>query len=206
MNTSTNRLVTGVLAVLIAGSTLAAPAFAATGNQGYAVYRDGVVFNLTWHGALMDDPHWNTTSLPVVQAIGSSGNVKWDTWKNFLGGKAYMGTYRPKAIATSVPRDNFVYMGRRLKDDQIPYSLLYQVEYNTRTSGNWVEPDEVTTMRCDGVVEYVYEWYGFRVFGSDSRWDVTKVDFWNREAHGSGNVTPKSQAQNYLTKVSSSLP
>lgn len=33
-------------------------------------------------------------------------------------------------------------------------------------------------MRCDGVVEYIYEWYSYRVFGNDTQWDVTKNDIW----------------------------
>ena len=69
-----------------------------------------------------------------------------------------------------------------------------------------MDPNEVTKMRCDGVIEYVYEWYGFRVYGSDTRWDVTKADFWIRDAHSLFAVTPKSQARSYLTKVTSSLP
>lgn len=205
MTTWMKRLIIGAVTAMLASSLAAAPAFAASGNQGYAVYRDGVFYNYTWHAALMDDPHWNTTSLPIVHAPGS-GNVKWDSWKNFLGGRTYMGTYRPKTAPSSGSRDNFVYMGRRLKDEQIPYSLLYQVEYNTSTAGTWVDPNEVTKMRCDGVVEYVYEWYGFRVYGSNTYWDVTKSGYWNRDAHSGTAVTPKSQAQSYLTKVTSSLP
>jgi hypothetical protein len=206
MTTWMKRLVTGVAVVLAASSLAVAPAFAATGNQGYAVYRDGVFYGADWHAALMDDPHWNTTTLPVVQAPGGSGYVRWDTWSNFLGGKTYKGTYRPKTAPSSGARDSFVSMGRRLKDEQIPYDWYYEVNYNTSTAGTWVDPGEVTKMRCDGVVEYVYEWYGFRVYGSNDYWDVTRANASNRDVHSLPGATPKNQAQGYLTKVTSSKP
>jgi hypothetical protein len=193
------------LALVMTATTTATPAEAATGNQGYAVYRDGVFFGYTWHSAFLDDPHWNTTSSPVIHQAGS-GYVTWASWSSFLGGKNYVGTYRPKTAATSANRDNFQYMARLLRNEQIGYNVAYQVYYDTSTVGTWVDASEVSSMRCDGVVEYVYEWYGFRVYGSDTRWDVTKGDYWNRDAHGGAAVTPKSQAQSYLTLVTTSLP
>ncbi|MDO8963842.1 MAG: hypothetical protein Q7W30_05035 [Coriobacteriia bacterium] len=205
MTSRMKRLVLGAAATLLASALTVAPVYAATGNQGYAVYRDGVLWGYEWHAALMDDPRWNTTSLPIVHTPGS-GYVKWDTWSNFLGGKTYMGTYRPKTAPSSASRDNFVYMMRKLKDEQILYSGLYQVEYNLLTAGTYVDPAEVTKMRCDGVVEYVYEWYGFRVFGDATHWDVTRAGFWYQDDHSGSAVTPKLQAQSYLTKVTSSLP
>jgi len=205
MTTHIKRLTALAAATLLAVSFAVAPAYAAIGNQGYAVYRDGVLGNYTWHAAIMSLPHWNSGSLPVVQHPGS-GWVEYGTWPEFIGGKVYQGTYRPKTAPTSVNRDSFLSMERRLVDEQINYNLLYQVYYNTSTAGTWVDPGEVTSMRCDGVVEYIYEWYGFRVYGSDTYWDVTKASWSGRERHSGNSVTPKSQAQSYLTKITSSLP
>ena len=195
------------LGLLVTATTIAtSPADAATGNQSYAVYRDGVFFGYTWHAAFLDDPHWNTTTLPVIHQPGS-GYVQWASWSSFLGGSnSYMGTYRPKTAPSSASRDNFRYMARKLKDEQIGYNVAYQVYYSTSGTGTWVDASEISSIRCDCVIEYVYEWYNFRVYGSDTRWDVTKVDFWNRDAHSGNAVTPKSQAQSYLTRVTTSLP
>lgn len=55
-------------------------------------------------------------------------------------------------------------------------------------------------MPCDGVVEYIYEWYGYRVFGNDTQWDVTKNDIWIRDQHSGTLTTPKKQV-NYLTAI-----
>lgn len=185
-----------------------AQALAATGNQGYAVYRNGVVVGATdqWHSALMALPHTTSGSLPVIHAPGGRGYVQYGTWKEFIAAKTYQGTYRPKSAPASADRDNFAYMARRLVDEQIPYSLLYQVNYSVSKAGKWVDPGDITGMRCDGVIEYVYEWYGFRVFGGDSVWDVTRALSVNKTAHSGTAVTPRTQAQSYLVKVTASLP
>ena len=202
------RLVTGAVATLLASSLAVAPAYAATGNQGYAVYRNGVVVGTTdqWHAAVMSLPHWNTNTLPVIQAPGGSSWVQYGKWSEFMGGKTYQGTYRPKTAPTSADRDNFLSMARRLIDDNIPYTPFYQVDYKVSTAGTWVDPGEITGMRCDGVIEYIYEWYGFRVYGSATNWDVTRALSANKGAHSLTNVTPRIQAQSYLTKITSSLP
>lgn len=197
-------LIVGIVVAGLVGSPLAG---AATGNQGYAVYRDGVFFGTNWHAAFMDDPHSNTTSLPVIHAPGTPGMVKFDSWSAFMGGKVYQGVYRPKVAPNSAMRDNFRTLARTLRSEAIPYSLGFQVYYDeTSTTGTWVDPHEIQSMRCDGVIEYVFEWYGFRVFGSDSYRDVTKNSSANRNLHSGTQVSPKTQAQSYLTKVTSALP
>lgn len=205
MTSLTRRLVMGAVATVLATSLAVVPAYAVTGSQGYAVYRDGVFGNYTWHAAIMSLPHWNTGSLPIIHHPGT-GWVGYGTWSEFKSGKVYQGAYRPKATPTSANRDSFLSMARRLVDERIPYNVLYQAYYNTSTAGTWVDPGEITSMRCDGVIEYIYEWYGFRVYGKATQWDVTKASSAIREHHSGSLITPKSQAQSYLTKVTSSLP
>lgn len=183
----------------------AEPAAAVTGNQGYAVYRDGVFFNYTWHAAILDDPHYNTTTLPVTMAPGGSSNVKYASWSSFLDGNTYMGLYRPKTAPTSAARDNFIYMERKLIGEAIPYSLIFQVDYNWATAGTYVDPAEIKGIRCDGVVEYVYEWYNYHVYGGTD-WDVTVSSAWIQNLHSANAITPKLQAQSYLTRITTSLP
>lgn len=189
------------VAQLAAGAPQAAEA--ATGNQGYAVYRDGVA-GIEWHAGIMDDPHYTTTSYPVIHHPGS-GYVKLATWAQFLDKQTYKGVYRPKVAPTSAARDNFKTMARKLVGENIPYDLQFQVNYATGI-GTWVDPAEVRGMRCDGVVEYVFEWYGYRVYGNDGMWDVTKADAIIKLLHSGIGVTPKIQANSYLTKITSSLP
>lgn len=177
---------------------------AASGYQGYAIYRDGVFFNFDWHAGMMDGPYYDSY-LPVLHHPGSGSVVKWDTWENFLNGNNFKGVYKPKKNPSSTYRDLFVSMGRKLRTENISYNLAYQVYYNTGTAGTWVSYDEISSMRCDGVVEYIYEWYGFRVYGSDKYWDVTKNSFWGRDHHSGTAITPKKQV-GYLNLVTSSVP
>ncbi len=60
-------------------------------------------------------------------------------------------------------------------------------------------------MRCDGVVEYIYEWYGYRVYGSNDYWDVTEHSAKIKDHHSGIAITLKKQT-NYLALVKSSLP
>ncbi|MBS4025471.1 MAG: hypothetical protein KGZ96_07315 [Clostridia bacterium] len=191
--------------VVFLSTTFTTNSSAATGYQGYAIYRDGVFFNYDWHAGIMDEPY-SDYYLPVLHHAGSGDVVKWDSWENFLNGKNFKGVYRPNEQPSSAIRDAFVGMGRNLRTQQIPYNVMYQVYYDTSTASYYVQPDEISSMRCDGVVEYIYEWYYYRVYGHDTLWDVTKNDYWIRDHHGGTAITPKYQALNYLTLVTSSEP
>jgi len=172
---------------------------AATGKEGYAIFRDGVFFNMTWHAGMMDEPS-SSDYKPVLHHSGS-GVVKWDHWSNFLDGNTFKGYYKPKSGISSAYRDSVKAMGRRLRTENISYNVAYQVQYPSSRYGKWVFPADISSIRCDGVVEYVYEYYAFRIYGSNSRWDVTWGDFWNKDDHSGFAVTPKSQAQSNMTKL-----
>jgi hypothetical protein len=47
-------------AIMVVGNS-AVTASAATGVQGYAIYRDGAIGGLDWHAGLMDEPASNYT-------------------------------------------------------------------------------------------------------------------------------------------------
>ena len=172
---------------------------AATGHQGYAAYRDGVFFGYDWHAGLWDESS-STKVLPIMHAPGPGSILQWDSWENFLDGNNFMGTYKPNEFASSSMRDAFVAMGRNLRTEKISYNLAYQIYYNHSGASNYVHYDEITSMRCDGLVEYIYEWYSYRVYGNDSRWDITKNNVLNREHHGGTLITPKKQV-NYLVEI-----
>ena len=62
-------------------------------------------------------------------------------------------------------------------------------------------PYDIKSLRCDGIVEYCYEWQNVRIFGSDARWDISKNDQGNKDHHSGTATTPKKQAQNYMTGI-----
>lgn len=194
-----------LLFILIVSSlTPALTADAASGSQGYAVYRDGVFFGLDWHSGFMYQPT-SRYSQPIVHAQGSRGTVKIDTWKNFMNDKSFKGVYRPTKLPTSADRDRFVGMARNLNTQNIKYNVAYQIYYNRSKASDYVRYNQITSMRCDGVVEYIYEWYNFRVYGNNSYWDITKNSLWGRDHHSGTAITPKKQV-NYLTRTRSAIP
>ena len=129
-----------MMAILCTLSLTSHESYAATGYQGYAVYRNGVILpvNLQWHAGLMDEPS-STKFDPVVHHSGS-GYVKWDSWANFLDGNQFQAVYKPKSNPTSARRDAYVAMGRRLKDEQISYTFTYQIYYDSYTTPTYVYP------------------------------------------------------------------
>ena len=178
-------------------------AYAASAWKGYAVYRDGVVGDLNDHAALMD-----TNSIseykPIIHAVGYGDVVQWDTWDNFLGGNNYLGIYKPKnCTITSTLAGSFISKARELRG--ISYNLLDQIVYSAG-SNTWVYPENISHLRCDGVVEYVYEWYGYRVGGPDGEWDITRNLTANYWEHSGFSITPRKQNRELLTFVSSSVP
>ena len=198
-----------VMSLLIA-STLAMPVYAASGNQGYAIYRDGVqnLGNLVWHAGFMDDPTSTATSWPVLHmAVQTDGETRigWDSWSHFLYGKNFKGVFKPKGGITSSQRDDVVTLSRSLLTEDIGYTFVQQVQYSAGDQ-YWVWPKDITNMRCDGLVEYCYEWFGHRIIGADEVWDITRNNHQNWSAHSyTPAVQPKTQSE-AMTLVQSSTP
>lgn len=176
---------------------------ASTSYKGYAIYRDGVAFNMTWHAGIM---YKNNASeyKPVIHHPGS-GYVQSASWESFINNNQFKGVYAPNGNIPIYMIDSFAAMARRLKDQRINYNLIYQVNYNLLNSGRIVEPHEITGIRCDGVIEYIYEYHGYRVFGSDEDWNISRVSFDAKEEHKGIAVTPSSQS-NLLTLITTEEP
>jgi len=107
---------------------------------------------------------------PIIHHSGS-GYAKWDSWEAFMDGKNYKGIYRPKQTPNSAAYDAFVVMGRKIANNNISYSFVVQMQYGS--SSNWVYVEDITGIRCDGVIEYCYEWNNYRVFGWNAWWDIS---------------------------------
>lgn len=180
-------------------------ASAASGCQGYAIHRDGAFFGTTWHAGLMNKAKATYTN-PCIHIGGLNQGVTYCTWNTFLNGNTFKGVYKPKSGITSSGRDNVVAMGRRLITEDLGYTPLSQIDHFVTSSSEWVSPDKLWLIRCDGVVEYCYEWYGYRIFGNDTYWDITRGGFATLNHHSGTAVTPKSQAQSYMTLVQSTKP
>lgn len=171
--------------------------------KGYAVYRDGVAGNLNDHAALMDENSMDY-SRPIIHAVGSGSPVDWDSWEDFLAGNTYLGIFKPKNCTINTTLGNsFISKARELRG--ISYNVLDQIVYSAGDS-YWVWPEHISHLRCDGVVEYVYEWYDYRVGGPDNEWNITRNLVANYWEHSGFFITPRKQHQELLTRVSTGLP
>lgn len=190
-------------------------ASAAVGSEGYAVYNNNVLqwgnTSVNWHTAIMYDRTRTYSSLPVVHHPGS-GYATFASWAAFMGGtetsSQYMGSYRPKAGIGSVGRDDVRSMSARIASDQVLYNFGGQMYANNSVLDTkyTIAPSDITHMRCDGVVEYCYEYYSYRIYGNDSYWNISRATVYHHNHHLGFVVTPYIQATQCMTKVSSVLP
>lgn len=142
-----------VLFLVVVVRVSATEASAAGTWKGYAVYRDGVAFNINDHAGLMDENHIGLYK-PIIHAVGYGEDVQWGTWSEFLGGNNYLGLYRPKnCTITSTLANSFISKARELRG--ISYNVLDQIVYSAGDN-TWVWPENISHLRCDGVVEYTY--------------------------------------------------
>jgi hypothetical protein len=176
---------------------------AAAAWKGFAVYRNGVLANINDHAALMCENSYSS-SKPVVHAPGYGESVKKGTWSEFKNGHSYIATYKPNdCVMTSTVKNSFV--SKALELQGISYTVLDQIDYSAGNS-YWVKPEHITDLRCDGVVEYVYEWYGYRVCGSQLYWNISRNLTSNKTEHSGTNFTPRKQRKYYLEHVTDNLP
>ena len=167
--------------------------------KGYAVFRKGTYD----HAGIMYGKYISGYK-PVIHAPGGDKVVRWDTWKRFKNGKDFICVSKPKNCNMNATiRNSFVSKGLELRG--IPYTKIDQIKYN---AGNqqFVKPQYITNLRCDGVLEYIYEWYGYRVGGPDGCYDITINRWENMGAHSGFAITPRIQHQNLLTYVQGNEP
>ena len=176
--------------------------------RGYAVYRDGVLGSLNHHAALM---HYNSitggssySSYPnandVIQASGPSYTVDKESWSTFLDGHSFVAACKPVTCSMSNSDIvHFIYKGTTLIGTA--YVFVRQITYNQLYDNSIVEPSRITALRCDGVIEYVYEYYGYKVGGASNNWNITIDNSSNYAAHNLYNITPKIQNESLLTRV-----
>ena len=205
------RIVSILCALAVLVTVFSHPAEAATGMQGYAAYRDGVAV-IQWHAAIMDKASSNDI-YPVIHARGSNYNVQYGHWYEFMDGlpdypysnNNFIGYYRPKQVMSSAQRDQVTATARSLAADFIGYIVWGQINYDDGYNPNnktTVGVNDIISMRCDGVVEYCYEFNDIRIYGNDTYWDISKWGFNYKDHHNITSVTPRMQASDYMYMVS----
>ena len=128
------------------------------------------------------------------------------TWAAFVDNQQYHGVYEPKILMHATKRFRVADMARKFRDrtPNLIYEPFQQMSaIDVIPSVLKIEPHMIIGFRCDGLVEYVYEYHGYRIYGNDARWDISKPG--NIPHHAIG-VTPRIQAQNHMRRVTTAVP
>lgn len=165
--------------------------YSSTNRLANAIYRDGVAV-IEYHAGLVahsQGPEYDDTGKWIIHASGASGSVveyaKYDP--DFLNGKSFVGEYYMSGMTYS-DQLNIFYTAVDLTNNSIGYTLFNL--FTTDLSSGTISPSDINKMRCDGVVEYSYEYNGIKVLGGSTNWNCSTVSGLN--AHSG---LPKAQSQ-----------
>ena len=180
----------------------------ATGFQGYAAYRDGVTGDGgldQWHAAIIYGPATSMAYYIFGQASGPSYTTDLVSYPEFIVDGSPLGYYRPSSTnLTSAQRDAVCATTLNLANAHIPYSLITPIVYTTESNAGGKYPiSSIEAIRCDGFVEYAYEYNDIRVFGTSVYWDISKQNYLCQREHLNFSMTPRTQAQQSMTRIGS---
>jgi len=152
-------------AVLIA---LSSPAMAAwTRNKEInadAIYRTGA-YGYNHAGVFYINSTGSTFG--SYEARGD-GPVVFSSMNDFIGTETYYGPHYRSTVDTSTERDSIIQTCKDLANNStLGYTWTDCLNPESNV-GSYISPDEVAEIRCDGVVEYAYEWNNFWVWGKSS--------------------------------------
>ncbi|MBC2581540.1 hypothetical protein [Clostridium sp. DJ247] len=125
-----------------------------------AVYREGGTLNPFEHAGVYKADN------QYYEIKGYNHTIEISTWASFIDGKsgAYwrnnpsVDSYRSSILSTLASLD---------ADPGITYTMYDQLNYESNP-GTYVNVSEISDIRCDGVVEYAYEWNNVWVWGKSS--------------------------------------
>lgn len=179
----------------------------ATGKQGYAAYRDGVTsfgVELNWHTAIIKTGS-STSDYVFAHAAGSGSTTGTTNYAGFLGDGDPQGYYRPSSTTlTSSQRDAVCGTATELANERLGYVFTQPIRYSIASATPYKHPiSEIVAIRCDGFVEYAYEYNDIRVYGDDTYWNISRTGESYMDEHGGFQLTPRKQANDYMVRLGS---
>lgn len=190
-----------LLAEYIDHESMLSVTMGANNRLGNALYRDGVLGGLEWHAGLVghaSGPMYNGGAW-VIHHPGPNNVVQYGTFAEFLDGNNDKGELYKSSVSQSTAYDIF-YTAHDLTNEGIAYS--YSPMLRSSKSSGKIHPSDITKIRCDGVVEYCYEYNGVRLQGpndSTNTWDISTA--LGADYHP-GTFRPSLQAQCFDREVS----
>ncbi len=179
--------------------------FASTNVKGFSVYRQGNFPNPSGHAGLVNSSNIEATDA-IIHIIRGDENylTRKTSLDSFIDDQDFYGYYVPEDLKNLSIADRTNKLASviakaqtiaTINKNSLGYNLTYQVWYSSdRNNNKIVDVTEISSMRCDGLVEYCYEYYGLSVYGGD----ISKFDTSIRNSHSAPNITPKQQIKHYL--------
>lgn len=162
---------------------------AASYPAGSATYRQGGSLNSLNHGGV------RKSSSYVYEIKGYDYTVQLSSDSSFKNDSTYYGNYGNPSV-TSSQRDSILSTSEALRDNNsLTYTMYDQINWESN-SGSYINVSEITDIRCDGVIEYAYEWNNVWVWGkSDTggsggkpqHYDVTYIPYAKEHADLGGD-------------------
>ena len=195
------------VALVIITVALSGVAKASWGYEGTAAYRDGVTPIIdACHGAIVSQEMGSSSNITLCRfanvpgpTVGPSASTN---YSGFMGGNnTYLGNY-----AVYVPnRDDVItyavsLMGRSYVIPSF-LSLLETYYPESHYSGKtYHSSSDIAKVRCDGLVEWAYEYGGYKVMQINSSvWDISTVAAL-RYHNSLNNMWPSTQ-KNVMTRL-----
>lgn len=169
-------------------------------TTGCAVYRDGAVAGLNWHAGIVVGK--NENDVPWLSHAPGPGKVVCGAEEDeFVQGKNFIGFYTSQVEPSSEQFNRIAETARSLTRYGIKYCFSMQMKSEDIPINQKIQPSQVVEMRCDGVVEYSYEYCGLRIYGAANAWDISIANPLNSAEHTLAYITPYKQASNYMKRV-----
>ena len=147
---------------------------ASTSNwDGYAIFRDGVTIpntsiQINWHAGIVYSSTGKSSSAitKVAHHSGKGYATINATFSQFLGGNNTFKGARKTSNLTTAVRNKILQTCRELDAEAISYDFWVLIKYSGVGSNLQIYPENLTHVRCDGFVEYCYEYNGECIRGS----------------------------------------
>ena len=89
-----------------------------------------------------------------------------------------------------------------LANEHIGYVFATPIRYSISSIATDKYPiSDIVAIRCDGFVEYAYEYNDIRVYGDDTYWNISKAGDSYTDEHGGFQLTPRIQANEYMVRL-----
>lgn len=162
--------------------------------SGYAIFRDGVIGNYEYHAGIVYRSTMAGTNYITRVAhhpgIGEVATIS-GTFSEFLDGNSFLDAR--KTTSTIAIRNRILAVCDDLDSESVNYTAQRLINYTNVGSDMKINPENVTQTRCDGFVEYCYEYSGQIIRGSNIS---TLPGAQNDNSNALGSYTPKHLRSN----------